>query len=239
MWGRIVCAAVAVAVACRAPSRRPAEPKDDYVATREAAANETLRGDSLRIERLELGALAVRDDTIRFLITNESNAARVVGVSVRTEPGLWIRGAWQRGYAVALGANERRTVALAYSIRRLTPEGRLVLLVGRPNGDSARVSVDRPVIERRFAIGRGNPAAIDPRMNFEVLRTEHFDVYAYKGSPGARDLRRVADQREEAVEKSRSAPRHPVSPEGRHRALSRFGDQVQRDRSRGNGMGDE
>lgn len=195
----IVCAGLGIWAACRPPVRQPAVLSRDYAAVRVAAEREVMRGDSLRIERLRLGELGVREDTLRFDITNEAGTSRVVGVSVRTEPGLWIRGAWQRGYSVALAAHERRSVALPYAIRRLTPEGRLIMSVGVPSGDSGRVSVEQPVIDRRFAIGRGNPAATDPRRQFDELHTTHFDIYAYRASPGARDIQRIADDREHAV----------------------------------------
>jgi hypothetical protein len=61
------------------------------------------------------------------------------------------------------------------------------------------VHVERPVIDRRFAIGRGNPAAVDPRRHFDELHTPHFDIYAYRGSPGARDIQRIVADRERAV----------------------------------------
>ncbi|HEX6050926.1 MAG TPA: hypothetical protein VFZ21_16720, partial [Gemmatimonadaceae bacterium] len=189
-----------VGLGCRAYYPLTTAPaQDDVAATRSVAEREVLKGDSLRIERLQLGTLPVGTDTLRFDITNEGVAPRVVGVSIRTEPGLWVQGVWQRGYAVSLAAHEHRRIALAYAIRRLTPEGRLLLRVGTPTGDSTRISVERPTIDRQYLIGRGNPAARDPRANFELLRTAHFDIYAYRGSPGARDIERIASDRERAV----------------------------------------
>jgi hypothetical protein len=196
------CTAAVALAACHARKPPGAVRVEDYTRVRAAAEREVLRSDSLRVERLQLGALDTRIDTLRLEITNESGTARTLGVSIRTVPGLWVRGAWQRGFIIAVGAHERRVFALQYSIRRLTPEGRMLLAIGTPKGDSATgVSVVRPVIERQFAIGRGNPAALDPRRNFESLRTKHFDLYAYRGSPGARDIQRVADERERAVDR--------------------------------------
>lgn len=185
--------------ACRPQKTSPVARAPDYRDIARSTTREVIRADSLRVESLELGTLANASDTLRFAITNESGAPRTVGVSIRVEPGLWVRGAWQRGYVISLQARERRDAALPYTVRRLTPEGRLLLTIGTPVGDSARIGVERPVVQRAYAVGRGNPAAVDPRPDFAFVRTAHFDVYAYRGSLAAHDIDRIAGEREHAV----------------------------------------
>ena len=55
--------------ACQTQTRpSPELPPDDYGSVRAAAEREVMRGESLRVEQLRFGALALCDDTLRLAL---------------------------------------------------------------------------------------------------------------------------------------------------------------------------
>jgi hypothetical protein len=78
------------------------------------------------------------------------------------------------------------------------------------------VVLRRGVLERHgdttLAVGRGNPAASDLRTSFDTLGAAHFDVFAWRGSLGARRMPAIAADRERALQ--RIAGLHAMSANG-------------------------
>lgn len=163
------------------------------------ARRDTARAAGVAASSMDLGAARLGENTFRATLRNDADTAVTAALSLRTRPGLWIRGAWQGGYAVRLAPREARVVALPYQFTRLTPEAALRVSLGAAAGDSGNIAVREPAWEKWYPIGRGNPAASDPRSRFVTRRTEHLDVYAFRGSAAERDIDRIARDREAAV----------------------------------------
>jgi hypothetical protein len=78
----------------------------------------------------------------------------------------------------------------------MTSEAVLRVQFGTPNQRGAGIELLPVLLERRYLVGRGNPAVSDLRRQFDYLRTERFDLWAYRGSLAAAKLRTIATTRE-------------------------------------------
>ncbi|MFI5311496.1 MAG: peptidase MA family metallohydrolase [Gemmatimonadales bacterium] len=155
----------------------------------------------LTVAQMDLGRMA--RDTNRFsaLITNTGDAPRSLGLSLRTVPGLWVAANWQRAYRFEVAAHSERRIEAVYVFRRMTPEAKLRVSIGTPISSGDVVDVVERFYDTTLVVGEGNPAAPDPRPDFDTLSAGHFDVFAWRGSAGARQMLAIATSRERAVQR--------------------------------------
>jgi hypothetical protein len=181
------------------PPATAQEPPADYRVVASAFTHRAIETGEVLIEGMDLGRMA--RDTNRFtaLVTNKGDSPRVLGLSLRAVPGLWVRANWQRGYRFEIPARSRRLIEAAYVFRRMTPEATLRVFFGTPRDGEGGIEVVEPFFDTTLAVGAGNPAAADPRLAFDTLSTEHFEIFAWRGSPGARQLPAIAEGRELAL----------------------------------------
>ena len=164
-------------------------------------AGRVVQADQRTIAQMDPGRIA--RDTNRFtaLVTNRSNSPWVVGLSLRAVPGLWVRGNWQHGYRFEIPAGSERRIEAPYVFRRLTPEATLRVVWGTPRDGAGGLEIVEPVYDTTLAIGKGNPAASDPRLAFDSLHSAHFDVFAWRGSAADRRMAAIAADRERALQR--------------------------------------
>jgi hypothetical protein len=81
----------------------------------------------------------------------------------------------------------------------MTPEATLRVSFGTPLGVQGGIDVVERFYDTTLAVGSGNPAASDPRPAFDTVSTEHFAVFAWRGSVGARQMPAIAAGREGAL----------------------------------------
>ena len=153
----------------------------------------------LTIAQMNLGRLALDTNRFTALVTNKTTSPLTLGLGIRAVPGLWVRANWQRGYRFEIPARSQRLIEAAYVFRRMTPEATLRVFFGTPRDVEGGIDVVERFFDTTLAVGWGNPAASDPRIAFDTLSTEHFEVFAWRGSAGARQLAAIAERRELAL----------------------------------------
>ncbi len=164
---------------------------------RKAASRERVETATVIVERLELGEARRGVNTLRARVTNRSIAPLSIGIDLRTIPGLWFR-AWQRQYQFEIAARQTRVVEAPYELYGVTPDAILRVRVGRPRPvETGGIDVVDLVFERRYPVGRGNPAA--GMTEFRELHTDHLDLYASRGSPADGEIVRIASEREDGL----------------------------------------
>jgi hypothetical protein len=151
------------------------------------------------IAEMDLGRVGLDTNRFTALVTNRGDSPWIVAVNLRAMPGLWVRANWQRGYRFEIPARSRRLIEAFYVFRRLTPEAALRVVVGIPRDTGNEVEIAETLYDTTLAVGVENPAASDPRLAFNSLHTEHFDVFAWRGSAGDRQLPAIAADRERAL----------------------------------------
>jgi hypothetical protein len=207
-------------VQARATAPRSAAPRLDVVTVetaREAAGRERAVTESLIVEKLELGAIVAGPNTFRARITNRTAGPMSVGLDLRAEAGLWF-GNWQHQFRFEIAPGRTQVVEATYEFPNIAPEAVLRVRVGRAQPrDSGGFEVVDLALNRRYAVGEGNPAARDMTASFPELHTEHLDLYASKGSLAEAQISRIASEREEGLRKI--AELLDVRPKGRIRLV--------------------
>jgi hypothetical protein len=172
-------------------------PARDYRTVLQAARRDTVETDSVRVTDLDLGRAVVGTDTFRAVLRNKVASTVTVCVDLRATAGLWLRANFQAQRCLDLAPREVRHVAVAYQFRRLSPEGGLRIRLGR--GRDPEGSVTSLFFDRRYELGRGNPAAVNLAAEFTHLEAGHLDIWARRGSLAERDLDSIAVRRERAL----------------------------------------
>jgi hypothetical protein len=188
-------AIVAVALACQP---RPGAP--EYRAEVRRARLAVLDTPELRVWDLDLGNPTPGQNSFLAAVKNNSGSVQYLALDLRATPGLWYRPNWQRQYRFRLRPHEVRVVEAEYEFPRLTIEGALRVRMWRTSDSAAPLPLEGQFLDESYAVGAGNPAAYDPDSTFDQLETAHLDVYAWKGSAAARDIRRIGEEREAALE---------------------------------------
>jgi hypothetical protein len=164
-----------------------------------AARLEVVETPDLRVWDLDLGDARTGPNTLRVAVMNRTARRYHLGLDLRTEPGFWYHPNWQRAYRFDLHPHEVRLIHAPYEFTRLSTEGALRVRLGRVEDDEGSLVMADRLFEAWYQLGRGNPAAHDPAEAFERLVTEHFEIYAWRGSAAARDLSEIASRRETAL----------------------------------------
>jgi hypothetical protein len=150
----------------------------------------------LEIERLEKSPM---QGTFRLRVSNDAPTPALLGVDVRTEPGMWLVPISQKTHLYWLPPSGERSLAIDYTFTRLSPEARLRVRVGAPEEHTdGWVHVPEPVAVRTYDLG-GSPDAGAFIDRFDVERTAHLEVYALRGMFDHGELTALARRREHAV----------------------------------------
>jgi hypothetical protein len=175
------------------------EPPADYRSVAARFSGRVIETKTMRIAQMDLGRIALDSNRFSALVGNTGDSARSLGLSLRAVPGLWVRANWQHGYRFEIPAHSQRWIEAAYVFRRMTPEATLRIFFGTPREVEGGIDVVERFYDTTLVVGRDNPAAIDPRLSFDTLSTEHFEVFAWRGSAGARQLPAIVAARELAL----------------------------------------
>jgi hypothetical protein len=175
------------------------EPAADFRTITSRFSHRVVETNELTIAQMNLGRMALDTNRFTALVTNKGDFPLTLGLSLRAVPGLWVRANWQHGYRFEIPARSERLIEAAYVFRRMTPEATLRVFFGNPRDVEGSIDVVERFYDTTLAVGVGNPAASDPRLAFDTLSTEHFDVIAWRGSAGARKMPAIAADRERAL----------------------------------------
>lgn len=166
---------------------------------RSGAGENVFETESLRVDELDFGRPAAGKTTFRAQVTNKQSTPARFALDLRTDPGLWLRGAWQTQYVFDLAPSEVREIRAPYEFIRVSPEAKLRVRFGTATRRESGMRLDSILFEKWYAVAADNAAVPDPRQRFDHLSTEHFDVYAWTNSLAARQASRNAAEREEAL----------------------------------------
>ena len=167
----------------------------DYRAVLDAARRDTAETDSIRVSDIALGPAAVGADTFSAVLRNKTQSTVKVCLDLRATPGLWLYNL-QYQWCFDLAPLEVRRIAVAYEVHQLSSEAALRVRFGR---GLSRGYVTSLFFDRRYELGRDNPAARDWASEFKRLQTRHLDIWARRGSFAERHLDSIAAQRERAL----------------------------------------
>jgi len=175
------------------------QPAADYRTVGSRLSHHVIEAAELSIARMDLGSIALDTNRFTAFVTNKGDSPRILGLSLRAVPGLWARANWQRGYRFEIPAHSQRRIEAAYVFRRMTPEATLRVSFGTPHDVEGGIDVVERFYDTTLTVGTGNPAASDPRRAFDSMSTEHFEVFAWRGSAAARQLPAITAARERAL----------------------------------------
>jgi hypothetical protein len=170
-------------------------PLRDYRAILDAARRDTAETDSIRITDLDLGRAVVGTDTFTAVLHNKTQAVVKTCLDLRATPGLWLYN-FQRQWCFDAGPLQVRHIAVTYQFRTLSPQATLRVRFGRGLSSGYVASL---FYDKRYELGRDNPAALAWASEFTRRETQHLDIWAWRGSRAERDLTGIAARRERAL----------------------------------------
>ena len=155
---------------------------------------------ALRVEDIEPAAPGGRD-TMRFraLVTNTSDTSATIVLDLRAVAGQWSPLGSRRTFTFVLSPREQKRIEAWYVPGRLTIETTVRATFQMPARDSQPPSLEDVIFLRWYAVGATSRAAVDLGAGFVEKRTEHLLLLAAPRTPAARDLNRLAAERESAV----------------------------------------
>jgi hypothetical protein len=207
---------LAAAISACASGSRSSIPSLESV--RRSAFLENFTNESIVIERLELGAASTGSNTFRARVTNLTASPLQLGLDIRAIPGMWFSPAWQKQFTFPVPHGQAQIIEATYELGYVSPEAALRVRFApaeiRPDGG---IDLGEPLFERQYAVGYGNPAGMRFSDQWRQMRTEHFDIYARRGSLAERAMRRIGAGREAALREI--ARILDVEPDGRIRLV--------------------
>ncbi len=161
-----------------------------------SAYQEKFVNDKFLIDHLELGGLKIGSNTFHARITNLTSNLLSIGLDLRAAPGMWFSPNMQKQFTFEIPPNNSRIIDGLYEFNHITPEASLRVRIGTTSLSADGGTVIAKLFERKFPVGHGNPAALKIRHIFRMLKTEHFDIYAWKGSLAESQIHQIASERE-------------------------------------------
>jgi len=155
----------------------------------------------IEVREIDPGLPVVGANELPVILVNDGPAPTLVVIEVEARPGLWLAGRRLERHAFELAPGERRRVSAPYRFVRMSPEASLGVRIGPGHrGDEGSPVMESAVLDTSYPVGEGNPAAVDPRSDFEHLRRGPLDIYAWNGSRAAAEIEQIARERIAAVE---------------------------------------
>ena len=187
-------ALMTVALACQ-----PDHDVPDYRREVQRARLAVLETPELRVWDMDLGDPRPGRNAFRAVVKNNTASVQYLALDLRATPGLWYLPNWQRQYRMRLRPHQVRLVEAEYEFPRLTVEGELRIRMWRAADSAGPLPLEDRFLDGQYAVGAHNPRAYDPDSTFDRYETAHLDLYAWKGSAAARDIRRIGEEREAAL----------------------------------------
>jgi hypothetical protein len=165
-----------------------------------ATTREVIAHGAFRVETLDLSAPGAHDTMwYRASITNTSDSAAALVLDLRSVAGQWSPLGSHRAFTFTFAPREQRQIAAWYMPGRLTIETALRVTYRTPRRDSQPPGLEDAFFLRWYPVGAGNASAVNLGAGFVEKRTQHLLLLAAPRTPAARDLDRLAQQREAAI----------------------------------------
>jgi hypothetical protein len=158
------------------------------------------RRDGLTVSAMALGRLTLDTNRFSATVTNTNDSSQLLIVSLRTEPGQWAVTNWQDNYRFDIAPHSARRIDVPYVFRRMTTEAILRISL-RASAATGREAPPSTFLDTMLTVGVGNRSASDLKQSFDSVRSEHFDVFARRGSLAAARAVSIAEDRERALQR--------------------------------------
>jgi len=175
-------------------------PPSGYQSELAAARAEIVRTACLTIRDLDLGDPHPGKNNFVTIASNSCNDTLTLGLDLRAVPGFWLSPSVQGQFLFPLAPHQERQIQAEYEFVRLSAEATLRLRFFFPEVRPGGVTqFGRPFFERKYALGRHNPADdFELDKLFEMRATDHFVVYCSRSLALGSKLDAVAGEREAA-----------------------------------------
>jgi hypothetical protein len=174
-------------------------PSDTYLSEIVSARKEVIELETLRIEKIDLGAACPGKNKFTAVIKNRTNSPLQIGLDLRAEPGLWFR-KWQNQFLFELKPQEEKRIAANYTFSRMTSEAWLRVRFGHPAPHNGGLDPMKKFFEKKYYIGKANKTVNYDLSHFEKHQTEHCEIYYFKDSPAGKNITVIAAERESAFQ---------------------------------------
>jgi hypothetical protein len=189
----LLVATIGATEATRASPGAPGGPPELKAVLR-SAEKERLVNKWIEVSQLRLGPIRPGMNTFTARVKNMTAEAQLVGLDLRTEPGLWFWNS-QEQYSLQIPPHGVRHIDVQYVWNGVGPDARLRIRFGKGiETKGSPVKLAAPDIERFYQVGNGNSYTAHPQ-----LKTEHFDIYVRGEALAQFHLNSIAGQREEAL----------------------------------------
>lgn len=163
------------------------------------AKREKVETRDLKVWNLDLGLLVTGNNKFSAVVKNKSKSPLVVGLDLATQPGLWIRGRFQKQFYFDVRPNEKKQIEAIYEFKKVTPEAALIVRIGvAVTKENGAYEIKDFILDKKYNVGQGNRAVDYDASNFKKHETEKFDIYTYKGSLAEQQLSQIIAKRETA-----------------------------------------
>jgi hypothetical protein len=170
-----------------------------FAGVRDAARADRFADSSMVVEQIDFGAAGPGANTFTARIINRGSTSLMLGLDIRTTPGMWFSPAWQRQYGFDIPPGQTQFIQATYQFTHLTPEATIRVRFGPAHLTPDGPRLIRTTFERLYNVGEGNPRAGSSLHAFRKLQTEHLELFAVKGSLAASRLSAIGAERELAL----------------------------------------
>ncbi|MGC9999002.1 MAG: hypothetical protein ABSE21_02790 [Bryobacteraceae bacterium] len=155
----------------------------------------------IQVESVNAGTPQSGTNPFSATVRNKTDKLITLILDLRADPGLWLHKT-QYQFVYLLYANEERIIEAHYDFPHLSALGFLRVRLYFPTvGTNGVTEFNRPFFDQHFAVAADNPAIDYDLAKFRTRETRQFSIYYFPDSLAARDIDRIAVQRDAGFEK--------------------------------------
>jgi hypothetical protein len=167
-----------------------------YVSELESARNESIKTDSVSIQRIELGQAHPGSNHFSALATNSIDDTVIVGLDLRADGGLLVQ-KHQEQFLFLIYPHEQKKLEAEYEFPHLWPDAVLRVRFAFPEvGKNGITDFKDYFFDKSYSVGAGNNAVDFDPVKFQKRDTQHFQFSCFPGSLASKELDSIVKERE-------------------------------------------
>jgi hypothetical protein len=172
-----------------------------YVSDLESARNESIKTDSVSIQRIELGQAHPGSNHFSALATNSIDDTVIVGLDLRADGGLLVQ-KHQEQFVFLIYPHEQKKLEAEYEFPHLWPDAVLRVRFAFPEiGKNGITDFKDYFFDKSYSVGAGNKAVDFDPGKFQKRDSQHFEVYCFPDSLASKELGSILEGRELGFQK--------------------------------------
>jgi hypothetical protein len=193
---------ILVAVFALSPSLLGQSKVPNYLSEVERARNESIKADSVSIQRIELGQAHPGSNRFSALATNQTDDMVIVGLDLRADGGVLVQ-KHQEQFVFLIYPHEQKKLEAEYEFPHLWPEATLRVRFAFPEVAKNGVTDFKDYFfDKSYSVGAGNNAVdFDPVAKFQKRDTQHFQFSFFPDSLASKRLDSIVEEREMGFQK--------------------------------------